>query len=99
MGVARLTRQDPVEVPPFSEMILWATVLEAPKAFQQCVFVEGIGEGHQWQIARTLAEMKSGKVPIRVKNVNPYPVLIPQRRPLASVHHINPCHGEKELVL
>lgn len=52
-------------------------------------------------MARTLAIIKEGKVPIRVKNVNPFPVIVPQRRPLASVYQVlpNDIHGEKELVL
>lgn len=31
VGVARLTKQEPVEVPAYSEMILWAQVLETSK--------------------------------------------------------------------
>jgi len=81
-------------------MILWAQVLESPKSVQQCVLVEGISE-EQWQVARTLATMKNGKVPNRIKNVNPYPVLVPQRRPLASVYQVDPTevHGEKEMII
>lgn len=52
-------------------------------------------------MARPLAVIKDGKVPIRVKNVNPFPVVMPPRCPLASVYQVQPSvvHGEKQLVL
>lgn len=101
VGVARLTRQDPVEVPAHSEMILWAQVLETSKPTHSCVLVEGINDEEQWHVAKTLAHIKDGKVPIRIKNVNPFPIVVPQRRPLASVYQVNTSdvHGERELVL
>lgn len=95
VGVARLTKQEPVEVPAYSKMILWAQVLETSKPTHSCVLVEGTGDDEPWHVARTLATVKEGKVPICVKNVNPFPVIIPQH-PLASVYQV---HGEKELVL
>lgn len=101
VGMARLTKQEPVEVPAYSEMILWAQVLETSKPTHSCVLVEGIGDEEPWHVARTLATIKEGKVPIRIKNVNPFAVIIPQRCPLASVYQVLPnnLHGEKELVL
>lgn len=101
VGVARLTKQDPVEVPAHTEMVLWAQVLETSKPTHSCVLVEGISDEEQWHVAKTLAIIKNGKVPIRIKNVNPFPIVVPQRRPLASVYQVFPSdvHGEKELVL
>lgn len=82
-------------------MILWAQVLETSKPTNPCVLVEGISDEEQWHVARTLAVIKNGKVPIRIKNVNPFPIVVPPRRPLASVYQVQPSdvHGEKELVL
>lgn len=101
IGVARLNRQCPVEIPPASEMVLWAQLREGQHPTVSCVLVEGTGEESEWQVARTLSHIKRGKVPLRIKNVNPYPVTIPQRYPLAYVFQVCPqqVHGERELAV
>lgn len=101
IGVARLTRQDPVYVPPNSEMVLW-TQLYGPKSMSDfCALVEGPERDDEWQVARTVVQVVKGHLPIRVCNMNPYPVLILQRRPLANVFQVDPSQirGEKDLVL
>lgn len=99
--VARLTRQDPVYVPPNSEMVLWTHLHGTKIPADFCALVEGPERDDEWQVARTVTRVVRGRLPIRVCNLNPYPILIPQRRPLAHVIQVDPTqiHGEKDLVL
>lgn len=63
--------------------------------------MEGPERDDEWQVARTLVTVVKGHLPKRVRNLNPYPILIPQRRPLANVFQVDPSQirGEKDLVL
>ncbi|XP_062416225.1 uncharacterized protein LOC134107905 [Pungitius pungitius] len=101
IGVARLTRQDPVYLPPNSEMVLWTHLYGAKTRSDFCALVEGPERDDEWQVARTVTTVVKGRLSIRVRNLNPYPVLIPQRRPLANVFQVDPkqIRGEKDLVL
>ncbi|KAF3858975.1 hypothetical protein F7725_021374 [Dissostichus mawsoni] len=101
VGVARLTRQESVVVPPNSEMVLWTQLYGAETKSDFCALVEGPERDDEWQVARTVAWVVKGRLPIRVCNPNPYPVTIPQRRPLANVFQVEPSQirGEKDLVL
>lgn len=101
IGVAQLTKQSAVEIPPQSEMVVWAQVQGGESLPHGSVLMEGVPEGTEWQVARTLACFKGGKVPVRIQNVNSYPISIPQRTPLASVFLLSPdqIHCEQELVL
>ncbi|KAF3854249.1 hypothetical protein F7725_022304, partial [Dissostichus mawsoni] len=99
-GVARLTRQESVVVPPNSEMVLWTQLYGAETKSDFCALVEGPERDDEWQVA-TITWVVKGRLPIRVCNPNPYPVTIPQRRPLANVFQVEPSQirGEKDLVL
>lgn len=101
VGVARLTRQDPVYLPPNSEMVLWTHLYGAKTGSDLCVLVESPERDDEWQVARTVTTVVKGRLPIRVRNLNPYPILIPQRRPLANIFQVDPrqIRGERDLVL
>ncbi|MGH0114916.1 UNVERIFIED_CONTAM: hypothetical protein FKN15_065840 [Acipenser sinensis] len=64
MGSARLTRQAPIQIPPHSEMIVWTQVLEQSAHVEYCALIEASDEGNGWQVARTLAWVKRGCVPL-----------------------------------
>ncbi|KAJ8398044.1 hypothetical protein AAFF_G00431210 [Aldrovandia affinis] len=101
-GVAKLERQAPVVLFPESEVIVWAYVSQAVGHPECCVLVEDLEEtNYEWQAARVVGRMQQGKVPLHVCNPNPYPVELPQRRPLASVSQLGPkdVQVQRELVL
>lgn len=101
-GIAKLQRQAPVVVPPATEMIVWAYVPEAGNQASQPVLIEDLDDcGREWCIARSVGVVQGGKVPLRVCNPNPFPLELPQRRPLAVVTQIDPrdIQGRSRLVL
>ncbi|KAK7896034.1 hypothetical protein WMY93_021359 [Mugilogobius chulae] len=85
IGEARLPKNITVEVPPESEMVVWTHVLGADRLPHGDVLVEATTEGSQWQVARTVCYYSGGKIPVRILNLNPYPITIPSRQTLASV--------------
>ncbi|KAK7878076.1 hypothetical protein WMY93_031272, partial [Mugilogobius chulae] len=101
IGVARLAKNMTVEVPPQSELMVWANVFGATRLPHGDVLVESTTEGMEWQVARTLCNFKGGKIPVRIQNVNPYPVTIPPRQALASVFLLSPeqIRSDSDLVL
>ena len=68
-GIAKLPRQQPVIIPPQSEMILHAMLLS--------LFHDSDTE---WCVGRTLATLKDGQVPVRICN----PQALPSRGPPAT---------------
>ncbi|XP_028301871.1 uncharacterized protein LOC114462925 [Gouania willdenowi] len=101
-GLTKLPRQQPVVIPPQTEMLVWTQVSEGfPK--RACnVIIEPLPESDsEWRVGRTLAELMGGRVPLRLCNPNPYPVEVPQRQPLAQVTEVAATNvqGDQELVL
>lgn len=57
-----------------------------------CAWVEVPERGEEWHVAQTVAWVVKGCLPIRVGNLNPYTILIPQWRPFANVFQVDPSH-------
>ncbi|MGH0155783.1 UNVERIFIED_CONTAM: hypothetical protein FKN15_040670 [Acipenser sinensis] len=60
VGTAGLTWQQPIQIPPQSEMVVWTQVIEHPARTEYCALVEAIGEDAEWQVARTPAWVLRG---------------------------------------
>ncbi|XP_041961507.1 uncharacterized protein LOC121719796 [Alosa sapidissima] len=89
-GVARLPQQPPVVIPPSTEMMVWAQVPQAAGQPDCPVLIEDLENyGQEWRVARSVSWTQGGKVPLRICNPNPFPLELPQRRPLASVSQID----------
>lgn len=83
---ARLTKQQPVMVPPETEMVLWTQVPGNAGKTTYTALVEGMDTETEWHVAHAVVEVVQNKVPIR--------------QPLAKVCQLSPdqIHAN-ELVL
>lgn len=100
--MAKLRRQQSIIIPPQSEMILWTQVSEGATNLSCRVIVEPLPDSDtEWRVGRTLATLNGEQVPCRICNPNPYPVEVPQRRPLAQVTQVATAdiRGEQEMTL
>lgn len=101
-GVVKLTRQPSVIIPPQTEMMLWCQVSNGTPKSNCAMLIEPLTEEEfSWRAAHTLAEVQDGRVPVRICNPNPFPVEVPQRRPLATATPVGPedIAGHRDLVL
>lgn len=99
-GTPKLPRQSPVQVPPTSEIIVWANVSPSLQNTTCSVLVENLSEESNveyisWRVAWALTHVQGGKVP------NPYPIHLPLRQALATVTAIDPqnIYSQNELTL
>ncbi|RVE56965.1 hypothetical protein OJAV_G00211450, partial [Oryzias javanicus] len=99
--VARLACRSPVTVPANSEVILWAKTAPWPCGSKVSAMVEPLNEGGNVEIARTLVTVDHGRLPMRVRNLNPFPVVMSRFQKLANVCSVNPedIRGCKEVSL
>lgn len=63
-----------VTVPAQSEALLWARISTPPDCKDLCALVEPFRGDVGVEVSRALVTVKRGRVPVRVRNVNPYPV-------------------------
>lgn len=101
IGTARLGKGDQNRIPATCEKLLWARVVGCGPSKDYLGLVEDVGEGAEWQVARTVVRVQDGRFPLRLLNLQPYPLELPRRRPLATVTPLDPTQvcGEKDLIL
>lgn len=64
---------------------MWAKLPAQASCFNACVLVEPHREGQGVEVARALTEVHKGRVPVRVRNLQAYPVLLHRHYKLACV--------------
>ena len=100
-GTARLFKKDPNCIPASCEKLLWARVVGGSPLQDYYALVEDSAAGPGWQVARAVVRVQGGRLPLRLLNLNPYPLELPRRRPLANVTPLDPIQicGELDLEL
>lgn len=77
-------------IPAQSEAVVWARLPARPYGPNNWVVVEPHGECQEVEVARALATVHRGRVPVRVRNTKPYPVNLHRRQGLARVMAVGP---------
>ena len=72
-------------VPAQSEALLWARVSAPSYLENPCALVEPFGGDVGVEVSRALVTLRGGRIPVRVRNVNPYPVSLYRMQKLATV--------------
>lgn len=89
----------PVMIPKQSEQVIWA---RAPSMLKknQCILVEPLEGPSAVAVAHSLETVQKGRVPIKVRNLNPFPVTLPRYQPVTAFSTENVhIHGPQELTL
>ncbi|KAL7882597.1 hypothetical protein SRHO_G00002550 [Serrasalmus rhombeus] len=88
-------------VPPESEMIVWGRVRANMRGQEHCGLVEPVLDGGALAVARTVARVKYGRIPVRLCNVHPYPMFIGKFQKLGKLYEVQQAdvHGQYDLQL
>ncbi|CAI5693980.1 unnamed protein product [Oreochromis niloticus] len=83
VGTLRPAYRHPVMVPEHSEQVIWA---RAPQTLRkgQCILVEPLEGPSTVAVARSLGIVRRGRVPIKVRNLNPFPITLRRYEALAT---------------
>lgn len=100
-GTARLFKTDSNSIPANCEKLLWARAVGGSPLKDYYALVEDVAAGPGWQVARAVVRVQGGRLPLRLLNLNPYPLELPRRRPLANITPLDPIQicGDQDLVL
>lgn len=85
IDTARVACQYALSIPAGSEALVWASLPARPSFVSNCVFIEPHKDCTGIEVARTLATVQRGRVPVRVRNLQPYPVCLYRFQKLAQV--------------
>lgn len=89
-GTARLAYRAPVTIPALSEVILWAKIPSRSCKAQQYAMLEPLAEEDSVDVARALITVNKGRFPIRVRNINAFPMTLNQFQRVANVSSVSP---------
>ncbi|XP_062402234.1 uncharacterized protein LOC134092766 [Sardina pilchardus] len=82
---ARVSCRYAISVPANSEALVWAKLPSRTRCQNTCVLVEAHEERQGVEVARALTRVHRGRVPVRVRNLLPHPVLLHRHHKLAKV--------------
>lgn len=83
-GSLRPAYRRPVWVPAQSELTLWARVPSGVKG-GQCVLIEPLDVPDVVCAARTIGVVRQSRIPVRVRNLNPFPVSLNRYQRIANI--------------
>ncbi|KAG1960358.1 interleukin-1 receptor accessory protein-like 1-A [Pimephales promelas] len=89
--IGRVACRYALSIPAQSETVLWVRVPARPSGSGTCVLVEPHEDCQPVEVAHGLAVVHRGRVSIKVRNTNPYPVLLRRHQRLARVSSVRPA--------
>nr|XP_054604616.1 uncharacterized protein LOC129165457 [Nothobranchius furzeri] len=101
LGFVRLARRGPIRIPPRSEMLVWGRARRGPRGADYCALLDPTSETSKVGVARTLAIVRNGRIPVRVCNPHPYSLSIGRYEKLGKLYHMDETdvHGPRDLSL
>ncbi|KAG1936037.1 interleukin-1 receptor accessory protein-like 1-A [Pimephales promelas] len=89
--IGRVACRYALSIPAQSETVLWVRVPARPRGSGTCVLVEPHEDCQPVEVAHGLAVVHRGRVSVKVRNTNPYPVLLRRHQRLARVSSVRPA--------
>lgn len=101
MGFVRPASRRRVTIPARSEVVVWGRARMGPRGQGYCGLIEALPDLEAFSVARTVAFVKQGRLPIRIRNVGSHPVSIGRYQKLAKVFCVDRAdvHGATDLSL
>lgn len=85
VDTARVACRYALTIPAHSEALVWARLPGHHNYPDNCVLIEPHRDCQSVDVARVLAKVQRGRVPVRVRNLQPHPVLLHRHHRLAQV--------------
>ncbi|KAG1960383.1 interleukin-1 receptor accessory protein-like 1-A [Pimephales promelas] len=101
MGFVRPASRKGLTVPARSEVVVWGRARMGPRGQDYCGLIEALPELGLFSVAKTVAIVKHGQLPIRIQNMTSCPVFIGRYQKLAKVFRVDRAdvHGQTDLSL
>ncbi|KAL2098960.1 hypothetical protein ACEWY4_005440 [Coilia grayii] len=93
---ARVACRYAIAIPALSEALVWARLPVRTYGSESWVMVEPHNRCSEIEVARTLATVHHGRVPVRVRNLQPYPVHLYRHQGLARITAVGPQQVRKD---
>uniref|UniRef100_A0A668AQP4 Gypsy retrotransposon integrase-like protein 1 n=1 Tax=Myripristis murdjan TaxID=586833 RepID=A0A668AQP4_9TELE len=101
LGYIWPARRRGVVVPARSEVVVWGRARSGPQGQNYCGLVEALPEPSSVAVARTLVAVSQGRVPVRLRNLNEFPVSIGRYQKLGRLFQVEEAdvHGTRDVSL
>ncbi|XP_029920671.1 uncharacterized protein LOC115368614 [Myripristis murdjan] len=101
LGYVRPASRRVIKVPARSEMLVWGRARMGPGGADYCALVEALPGTSDVGVARTLAVVRNGRVPVRVCNPHSYCLTLGRYQKLGKLYHVDEAdmHGPRDLNL
>lgn len=77
-----------IKVPASSEIVVWGRARMGPRGTEYCGLVEALPGPHPIEVARVVAKVRHGRIPIRIRNVTPCVVSIGRFQKLGRLFRV-----------
>lgn len=90
-----------VRIPARSEILVWGRARAGPGGRDYCGLVEALDEPNTVSVARTLAVVKNGRIPVRLRNLNNYPITLGRYQKIGRLYQVDDAdvHGTRDVDL
>ncbi|KAL7852896.1 hypothetical protein SRHO_G00186810 [Serrasalmus rhombeus] len=90
-----------IKVPALSEVVVWGRARMGPRGTDYCGLVEAMPGSHPIEVARVVAVVRRGRVPVRIRNLTPCALTIGRYQKLGCLFRIGEADvfGASELNL
>ena len=88
LGYIWPVRSTGIQVPARSEVVVWGQARTGPGGKDYFAMVEGHQEPSTVSVAKTLVVVNNGRVPVRIRNLNPFSVSLGRYQKLGRLFHV-----------
>lgn len=89
MGFVRPASRRGLTVPARSEVVVWGRVRMGKRGQGYCGLIEALPHSGSFSVAKTVAFVERGRIPIRIQNVTSCPVFVGRYQKLAKVFRVD----------